>query len=208
MNREQKAVLAVSLVLGVVILALLGGTYYMWHDYAMPKAGTSSSVVVPSGTSLSEAAVLPFYLYFYDAEHDSLLRQSAVLSMAWKPENLPQLAAQAVGQLLQPPASGAVVSAIPQGTRIETIFYEEPRRLVYVNLSEEYFVNHPGGVLEGWASLYALVNTLCSLSPSIEQVMILRQGHVLREGPGGWDYSRPYRPDETLVRIPRAETTG
>jgi hypothetical protein len=180
----------------------------MWHDYAMPKAGTSSSVVVPSGTSLSEAAVLPFYLYFYDAEHDSLLRQSAVLSMAWKPENLPQLAAQAFGQLLQPPASGAVVSAIPQGTRIETIFYEEPRRLVYVNLSEEYFVNHPGGVLEGWASLYALVNTLCSLSPSIEQVMILRQGHVLPEGPGGWDYSRPYRPDETLVRIPRAETTG
>lgn len=208
MNREQKAVLVVSLVLGIVILALLGGTYYMWHDYAMPKVGVASSVASPSGTPLPEAGTLPFHVYFYDAEHDSLIRQTATLPMAWKPENLPQLAPLAAAQMFQPPVSSSIVPAIPQGTRIETIFYEEPRRLVYVNLSEEYFVNHPGGVLEGWASLYALVNTLCSLSPSIEQVMILRQGHVLREGPGGWDYSRPYRPDETLVRIPQAETTG
>lgn len=204
MNREQKAVALVATILVVVILALLSGTFYLWNKSRVPTLPPS---LERSTREISQKAIegtTPASLYYFDPVRDSLVRWPVSLPLRERPENLPELVRVAWRRLAEEPPIAGAVSPLPEGSEIESVFLDADNQSIYINLNEAYFRNHPGGTIEGWATLYAIVNTVCSLSPTIEEVRFLRQGRLVHEGPGGWDYSRPYRPDETLVRVPEA----
>jgi len=202
MNREQKTIAFVATALILVILGLLGGTFYLWKKSRLPTLPPSLQRVaqgVPArpleGSTLAQ-------LYYFDPERDSLVRQPVSLPLRQSPENLPELVRLAWTHLGQSSSLPGVVSPLPPGSAVESVFFDQANACIYLNLNAAYFREHPGGTIEGWATIYAAVNTVCSLSPSIERVCFLREGRLVREGPGGWDYSRSYRPDETLVRSP------
>lgn len=202
MNREQRTVALVATVLIFVILGLLGGTFYLRKKSRLPALPPSLQRATQGVSSAALEGTTPAQLYYFDPERDSLVRQPVSLPLRQRPENLPALVRLAWKRLAGPASLPGLVSPLPEGSEIESVFVDEAPACLYLNLNQAHFRDHPGGTIEEWATLYAIVNTVCSLSPSVEQVFFLREGRLVREGPGGWDYSRPYRPDETLVRTP------
>ncbi len=208
MNREQRAVAFVATILVLVILGLLGGTLHLWKKSQLPTLPPSLQRAAQGVSPPSLEGSTPARLYYFDPQRDSLVRLPVSLPVRQRPENLPELVRVAWERLGQHGAPPGFVSPLPEASEIVSVFVDAPRGALYLNLNEAHFRNHPGGTIEGWATVYAIVNTVCSLSPSIEQVFLLRQGRLVREGPGGWDYSQPFRPDETLVRDPSGAATG
>ena len=204
MNREQKAVTIIVVILVLVIVGFSGGTYYMWKSTQIPILSPPLQRASQTSTNPVAVGTTPGRLYYFEPGRESLTRQPVNLPLEQRAENLSRLIRLAWDELRQPPALPSLVSPIPPDSEIEAVFVDLSQRTVYLSLNEAYYRNHPGGTVEGWASLYAIVNTVCSISSNIEKVVLLRQGRPAREGPGGWDYSRPYRPDETLVRVPQS----
>ena len=209
MNREQKAVAIVAAILALITLGLLGGTFYLWHGRAMPKIPRSaSSLASPAALDSIPAGSTSAWLYYFDPERDSLVRIPVRFPIESRPENLPQLIRLAWARLQQPAELPGLVSPLPPGSEIESVFIDPKHRTLYLGLNDAYYFNHPGGTIEGWATVYSVVNTLCSLSPMIEKAILLREDRMVRQGPGGWDYSRAFRPDETIVRFPEEVEPG
>ncbi len=206
MNREQKALLFVIVTLLLVTFAFLGGTYYLWRESRLPKSpviafeSDSNERQPDAGVSTSTA-----YLYYFDPGQGSLVRAPVTLSLPARTGNFAERLRLAWEQMAIAPSGHGLVSPVPPGGAIDTIFIESAERMLYLSLNEEFFLNHPGGAIEGWATVYSIVNTASGLSPLVDRVMLLRQGRLTREGPGGWDYSRSFEPNETRVRAYQAE---
>lgn len=208
MNREQKAITIVTVVLVLVILGLMGGTYLMWQKSQIPVVPSTLTPRIQSPTPVhAPPGSTQVRLYYFDPEHDSLVVQPMILSIEPRLDQLLRQLQESLALMEQPAAFPGLVSPIPVGTEIETVFVDLERKTIYISLNAAYFNHHPGGTIEGWASLYSLVNMACSLSPFIEQVTLLKQGQPVVEGPGGWDYGRPFREDLSIVRDPSRSRT-
>jgi hypothetical protein len=201
LNREQKAMLVVSAALGLVILVLVAGTLHLSRQSRLPMAVTlprQADDTPEKEVTLGEFTAVD--LHFFDPQQDALALVRSSLSLARRPDNLPRLIRLAFESLQSPPPRAGILPAIPEGSLLEAVFVDPASRTAYLSLNEKWFRNHPGGAIEGWAAIYSIVNTVCSLSANIESVVFLKQGRSFRQGPGGWDFSRPFRPDDSRTR--------
>jgi spore germination protein GerM len=87
-----------------------------------------------------------------------------------------------------------LVSAIPIGTRLKTVFLT-PRGEAYVDLSPEVRANHPGGTTNEILTAYALVSALTLNLPAITGVQILIDGKEIDTLAGHLDLRRPLDQD-------------
>ena len=122
MNREQKAVTAVSIVLILVIVGLLAGTYYMWRKSQVPALPEALQGAARGTLATAVAGFTSARLYYFSPECDCLVRQSVDLPLEQRPENTPELVRLAWEQLRQAPVGPQTVSALPQGSEIELQF--------------------------------------------------------------------------------------
>lgn len=92
------------------------------------------------------------------------------------------------------PAAAPHVSAIPQGTKLRTLFVTKAGE-VYVDLSSELQTNHPGGTTNETLTVYALVSALTSNLPAVTGVQILVEGKEVETLAGHLDLRRPIEQD-------------
>ena len=95
-------------------------------------------------------------------------------------------------QLAAPPET--LTSAIPQGTRLRTVFLTKAGEM-YVDLSAELRQNHPGGTTSEILTVYAVVSALTSNLPAITSVQILIDGMEVDTLAGHLDLRRPIEQD-------------
>ena len=90
----------------------------------------------------------------------------------------------------QPP----LVSAIPAGTKLRTVFFTKAGEM-YVDLSADVRANHPGGTTNETLTVYTLVSALTANLPAVTSVQILVDGKEVDTLAGHLDLRRPIEQD-------------
>jgi germination protein M len=107
------------------------------------------------------------------------------------------MAKEVVIELIKGPASSDLYATIPEGTRVNEVYIADD--IVYVDLSEEVFKNHPGGSSGELMTVYSIVNSLTEISP-IKGVQILVEGNERNSLVGHVDISMPLLRDEDWIK--------
>ena len=92
------------------------------------------------------------------------------------------------------PPKAPLVSAIPEGTKLKTVFVTSKGE-AYIDLSAEVRSNHPGGTTNEILTTYTLVNALTLNLPAITGVQILIEGKEVDTLAGHLDLRRPLEQD-------------
>lgn len=92
-----------------------------------------------------------------------------------RPQRTADLARIAVENLLEPPENSPFISVLPKGTRVLSVSVDDSQQTAYVNFSEEFVKNHPGGSYGEGTTIHAIVQTLTGI-PGIRRVQILVEG--------------------------------
>ncbi len=130
-------------------------------------------------------------LYFSDSQAMYLVPEKRKISQ------IPSLARQAVIELIKGPENSEFYSTIPEGTQVNEVYIADD--IVYIDLSEEIFKNHPGGSSGELMTVYSIVNTLTEIPP-IKGVQILVEGNEMKSLVGHIDISMPLLRDEDWIK--------
>jgi len=130
-------------------------------------------------------------LYFSDSQAMYLEPEKRKISQT------PSLAKQAVVELIKGPENSELYPTIPQGTQVNELYIADD--IVYIDLSEEIFENHPGGSSGELMTVYSIVNTLTEIPP-IKGVQILVGGNEKNSLVGHIDISMPLLRDEDWIK--------
>ena len=130
-------------------------------------------------------------LYFSDSQAMYLVPEKRKISQ------IPSLARQAVIELIKGPESSGLYPVIPEGTQVNEVYIADD--IVYIDLSEEIFKNHPGGSSGELMTVYSIVNTLTEIPP-IKGVQILVGGNEMNSLVGHIDISMPLLRDEDWIK--------
>ncbi|GAG60578.1 unnamed protein product [marine sediment metagenome] len=130
-------------------------------------------------------------LYFSDSQAMYLVPEKRKISQT------PSLARQAVIELIKGPENSDLYSTIPEGTQVNEVYIADD--IVYIDLSEEIFKNHPGGSSGELMTVYSIVNTLTEIH-SIKGVQILVEGNEKKTLIGHVDISMPLLRDEDWIK--------
>jgi len=130
-------------------------------------------------------------LYFSDSQAMYLVPEKRKISQT------PSLARQAVVELIKGPENSDLYPTIPEGTQINEVYIADD--IVYIDLSEEIFKNHPGGSSGELMTVYSIVNTLTEIPP-IKGVQILVEGNEKKSLAGHIDISMPLLRDEDWIK--------
>ena len=130
-------------------------------------------------------------LYFSDSQAMYLVPEKRKISQT------PSLARQAVVELIKGPENSDLYPTIPEGTQINEVYIADD--IVYIDLSEEIFKNHPGGSSGELMTVYSIVNTLTEIPP-IKGVQILVGGNEAESLVGHIDISMPLLRDEDWIK--------
>lgn len=80
---------------------------------------------------------------------------------------------------------------IPEGTQLMSIFLDK-RGVVYIDLTEAFVNNHPGGTSGEIMTIYSLVNTITENFSTIKGVKILVMGKEIETLKGHIDARNPF----------------
>ena len=130
-------------------------------------------------------------LYFSDSQAMYLVPEKRKIPQT------PSLARQAVVELIKGPENSDFYPTIPEGTRVNEIYIVDD--IVYVDLSEEIFKNHPGGSSGELMTVYSIVSTLTEIPP-IVGVQILVEGNEMNSLVGHVDISMPLLRDKDWIK--------
>jgi len=131
-------------------------------------------------------------LYFSDSQAMYLVPEKRKIPQTTS------LARQAVIELIKGPENSASYPTIPEGTQVNEVYITDD--IVYIDLSEEIFKNHPGGSSGELMTVYSIVNTLTEIPPIIG-VQILVEGNEMKSLVGHIDISMPLLRDESWIKI-------
>jgi len=126
-------------------------------------------------------------LYFSDSQAMYLVAEKRKIPQT------PSLVRQAVIELIKGPENSDLYPTIPKGTQVNEVYIVDD--IVYIDLSEEIFKNHPGGSSGELMTVYSIVNTLTEIPP-IRGVQILVEGNETKSLVGHIDISMPLLRDE------------
>lgn len=185
----------------IVVLVIVG--YLIFNKFIVPvwERYTEKPVItkeVPyKEEEIKEVEPLPIEemvevnLYFSDSQAMYLIPEKRKISQ------IPSLARQAVNELIKGPENSDFYRTIPEGTQVNEVYIADD--IVYIDLSEEIFKNHPGGSSGELMTVYSIVNTLTEIPP-IKGVQILVEGNEMESLVGHVDISMPLLRDEDWIK--------
>lgn len=88
------------------------------------------------------------------------------------------------------PVAEPLVSAVPKGTKLRTIFVTESGD-AFVDFSPELVSGHSGGSTNELLTVYSIVNALCANLPAVRSVELLVDGKPVETLAGHVDLGRP-----------------
>jgi len=130
-------------------------------------------------------------LYFSDSQAMYLVPEKRKIPQT------PSLARQVVIELIKGPENSSLYPTIPKETQVNEVYIADD--IVYIDLSEEIFKNHPGGSSGELMTVYSIVNTLTEITP-IRGVQILVEGNEKESLVGHIDISMPLIRDENWIK--------
>jgi len=130
-------------------------------------------------------------LYFSDSQAMYLVPEKRKIPQT------PSLARQVVIELIKGPENPNLYPTIPKETQVNEVYIADD--IVYIDLSEEIFKNHPGGSSAELMTVYSIVNTLTEITP-IRGVQILVEGNEKKSLVGHIDISMPLIRDENWIK--------
>jgi len=130
-------------------------------------------------------------LYFSDSQAMYLVSEKREISQ------ISSLARQVVIELIKGPEDSDLYPTIPEGTQVNEVYIADD--IVYIDLSEEIFKNHPGGSSGELMTVYSIINTLTEIPP-IKGVQILVGGNEKESLVGHLDISMPLLRDEDWIK--------
>ena len=185
----------------IVVLVIVG--YLIFNKFIVPvwERYTEKPVItkeVPyKEEEIKEVEPLPIEemvevnLYFSDSQAMYLIPEKRKISQ------IPSIVRQAVNELIKGPENSDFYRTIPEGTQVNEVYIADD--IVYIDLSEEIFKNHPGGSSGELMTVYSIVNTLTEISP-IKGVQILVEGNEMKSLAGHIDISMPLLRDEDWIK--------
>jgi len=130
-------------------------------------------------------------LYFSDSQAMYLVPEKRKIPQT------PSLARQVVIELIKGPENPNLYPTIPKETQVNEVYIADD--IVYIDLSEEIFKNHPGGSSGELMTVYSIVNALTEITP-IRGVQILVEGNEKESLVGHIDISMPLIRDENWIK--------
>ena len=88
------------------------------------------------------------------------------------------------------PTVEPLVSAVPPGTKLRTLFVTE-RGEAFVDFSSELVTRHSGGSTDEMLTVYTIVDVLTANLPAVTSVQLLVEGKQIETLAGHVDLSRP-----------------
>jgi hypothetical protein len=97
------------------------------------------------------------------------------------------------------PVADPLVSAVPQGTSLRSVFLTD-RGQAYVDLSSELMMAHTGGTMNELLTVYTIVDALTVNLPAVRSVQILVDGKEVQTLAGHVDLRQPLEKNLSLVQ--------
>jgi hypothetical protein len=169
--------LAVLLVAGLITLLVLGPRWLT----SPPEEDDA-----PPAMIVADARKIRARLFYVDEQGTGL--RSFEQEVLYGEGTAEQARRIVEAQLAAAPAPH--VSAIPEGTKLRTVFFTKAGE-IYVDLSADVQVNHPGGTTSETLTVYTLVSALTSNLPAVTGVQILVEGKEVDTLAGHLDLRRP-----------------
>jgi spore germination protein GerM len=137
-------------------------------------------------------------LFFLSADRDGMLEpEDRDIHISSQPTNE---AKQIVAELIKGSQDGKG-RVLPLESKLRGVFLCNDG-LAVVDLTREVAEQHPGGLTQEVASIYAIVNSLTENIPAIQKVQILIDGKVSETLAGHVDISNPITQDLSMTPLP------
>jgi hypothetical protein len=176
--------LAGVLAVGLIVLAVMGPRWL----------ATNPEETVAPPAPAAEARKIRARLFYVDEPGTGLV--GVEREVLYGEGTIEQAKRIVEAQLAPPPEQ--MVSPIPQGSKLRTVFFTKAGDM-YVDLSGEFRQNHPGGTTNEILTVYALVSALTSNLPAVTGVQILVEGKEVDTLAGHLDLRRPIEQDPKWV---------
>lgn len=162
----MKKKIIIFIIIFILIACLIGGYFFI-----KSKNNNRIQDIVPeeeiSDEQMRQTIVS---LYFYNNETKELISEGRLIDARDLLENPYQ---KLMELLIKGPENQSLSKTIPDGTKINKV--ELKGDILYVDLSNEFIENHPGGEEQECASIYSIVDTMTNLT-EVNAVKILIDG--------------------------------
>lgn len=193
----MKAKIMATVLFGMLILTavLLVGCPTQQKPQGEEGKEETPAETMPTGESEpaqpEEGKTTKITLYFSDSQAEYLKPEVREITQT------KSVAKAAVLELIKGPETKGLHSTIPPGTKLRSVSIKN--KVAYVDFSQEFVRNHPGGSAGETMTIYSVVNTLTEFS-SIQKVKFLVQGHSIETLAGHADLTEPLPRNEAIIK--------
>jgi spore germination protein GerM len=168
--------------MAVVATGVIALVIWQLPHWLMRKDSTPPATSAP----LTEARRIRATLFYVSDDGNQLVAVDREVQFSAGPSDQ----ARRILELQTAAAPGGLVSAIPPGTVVRSV-YMTPNGNAYVDLSKEASTAHTGGSLDEALTVFTIVNALTTNLPDIKAVQILIDGKEVDTLAGHLDLRRP-----------------
>jgi hypothetical protein len=170
--------ISTAIAVGVIAIVIWQLPHWLMRNDAAPAPGASATQ--------AEARRIRATLFYVSDDGNQLVAVDREVQFGAGPSEQ----ARRILELQTAAAPGGLVSAIPPGTTVRSV-YMTPNGNAYVDLSKEASTAHSGGSLDEALTVFTIVNALTTNLPDIKAVQILIDGKEVDTLAGHLDLRRP-----------------
>ena len=179
--------------IGLLLAVVLGGA--VWFAATYRAAETEDEPEIALLSDPLEVGSRAISLYFARADGQGFVRETRTIAVARRRDVEVEIV---VGELLSGPRSKSGLHVFPSEATLRQAFYDEDRRLLYLDFNDALVANmNPGSATE-LAVMGCVMRTIAVDFPEIERVQILVDGLEVETLGGHLDLTRPLRTGDWL----------
>lgn len=161
----------------VVVMA-----YIIWRWTGMVEEEISPGVqMVPEETRA-------FTLFFVNKQADGLLSETREMVVG---EGLEEQVKAVVSALIEGTHDDDKISAIPEGTKVVQVFWEEETRTLFIDFNRALITAHTGGSTAEYYTISMILRTIGSNFPQVSRFQFLVDGYPVETIAGHYAVDRP-----------------
>jgi spore germination protein GerM len=144
--------------------------------------------VVPTEVQRVPEETRSVSLYFASRDADRLLPETREIAVE---EGLERQIEAIVSALLEGPTGKDKVNAVPPGTRVLHVFWEEDTQTAFLDFSRTLVSNHPGGSTGEYFTIGMIVRTVSANFPQVRRLQFLVDGYPVETIAGHYAVDQP-----------------
>ena len=176
-------VMGKRIVIVVVVLLVLVGLFFLY----VGRRGERKEVL-PEEEKAVVTETRSVTLFFADRKADALLSESHEVPVHG---GIAEQMRAVVEEFLKGPGTQEAVSAVPEGTRLLDLFWDEEGQIVYLDFSQAFVSNHPGGSTAEYYTITTLLKTIQANFPQVRRVQFLVEGYPVETIAGHYSVKKP-----------------